>query len=306
MIENFEMDDLKNGLTYETAKLGLVTIGDIVLKYRDADGGGKHYHGRGHFEEYVSPMYRLLANELDPSHCIDIGANYGYTGLLMRRAFPEANLTLVEPIPWLESFVRKNFENNGARFDRFISAIASDSATTTEFGVNTNASQDSRVKAQGNWDVISTTSVTLSEIASPVSADQGVYIKIDTQGWEENVFRGGEQFLSSHNRWFIKTEFAPHWMISQGSDPVEVLESWLEKYDIYESLGRVAWNCSSLADMLGKKLEPGDGADFVDYVQTLNKNGLGWVDLFVLPPASRRAYANTVERPRSIWKRLFG
>lgn len=270
--------------------LGTVQIGDIELCYRDADGGGRHYQGRGHYEEYVSPLYRLLREELSPKACIDIGANYGYTGLLMRKAFPEAELTLVEPIPWLESFIRQNFKHNDALFDKFYSAIASDAVSKSQFGVNRNSSQDSRVKPLKGWDIVETTSVTIDDLAANVAPDQGVYIKIDTQGWEEHVLRGGKNFFAHHNRWFVKTEFAPKWMESQNSDPVSVLRSWVDQYDVFESAGRVAWNCSTLSNCLGTKIEPGDIQEFVDYVTSLNRDRLGWVDLFILPKRSRRQY----------------
>lgn len=281
-------------LSEPAADLGSVTIGDITLTYRKRDGGGTHYLGRSHVEEYHSPLYPLLRRALAPSACIDIGANYGYTGLLMRRAFPDCDLTLVEPIPWLEPFIRHNFEANGAHFDRLLSGIVSDSTSgpRSAFGVNTNSSQDSRVvPIRDHWEVVETDVHTITSLAADISEDSGVYIKIDTQGWEEKVFAGGEAFLAQHNKWFIKTEFAPQWMESQGTDPVDFLRHINELYDLHESVGRVRWNCPTLADAIGPKLNHGDEAAFVSYVRNLARNDLGWVDLYVLPPEGRRGYS---------------
>lgn len=121
--------------------------------------------------------------------------------------------------------------------------------------------------------------------------DQGVYIKIDTQGWEERVFAGGRGFLSSHAKWFIKTEFAPEWLESQGSAPATLLRELIDRYDVYESAGRQRWNCATMAELIGTPLSPGCEDDFVRYVRNLAMADKGWIDLYVLPKAARRAYA---------------
>lgn len=279
-------------LPFPEAELGKVQIGTITLTFRAKDTGGTHYLGRGHFEEYLSPFYPLLAKTLQPAVCVDIGANYGYTGLLMRRAFPDSHLTLVEPVPWLADFIRHNFAANDARFDVFHSAIASTMTADgqSSFGVNEKSSQDSRVVAQPGWKVVMTDVVTLDALARDIAPDQGVYIKIDTQGWEERVFAGGADFLGRHDRWFLKTEFAPMWLESQGSDPVALLADLIRRYEVYESAGRQRWNCASLAEGIGTALTPGCEADFVHYVRNLAIRDTGWVDLYILPPKARRGY----------------
>jgi len=153
----------------------LVRIGDIRLRYRRNDGGGTHYLGRGHSEEYHSPFYPLLGAALAPAACIDIGANYGFTGLLMRRAFPQAHLTLVEPVPWLEAYVRHNFALNGQTFGAFHSAIcsAADTGPRSAFGVRERATQDSRVIPQPGMSVVETAVVTLDDLAATIAPDEG-------------------------------------------------------------------------------------------------------------------------------------
>ncbi|TCV66266.1 FkbM family methyltransferase [Neorhizobium sp. S3-V5DH] len=288
-----------------TEERASVEIGDVTLMFRKGDAGGTHYYQRGHSEEYYSPFYAVLRETVDPKVCIDVGANYGYTGMLMRRAFPSSKLTLIEPIPWLADFIADNFVANGLRYDRFYSAIVSDSeAQKTKFGVNEKASQDSRVIAQPGWSIVETDVVTLDMLTKDVDADSGVYIKIDTQGWEERVFAGGRRFLSSHKKWFIKTEFAPQWMDSQGTDPVTFLRDLTANYAVHESPGRQRWNCSSLAELIGPPLKAGSEEDFVSYVRKLVLNGKGWVDLYVLPNPEKRGYqANSSGFWRNLWRR---
>jgi FkbM family methyltransferase len=270
-------------LSVSRSELGSVLIQDIKLEFKEKDGGGRHYRGRSHYEESTSPFYPLLECALRPQHCIDVGANYGFTGILMRRAFPACKLTLVEPIPWLAEFVEHNFQINSLAFDKFHSAAVGAKAGQTQFGVNTNATQDSRVVPKAGWNVIETNMITVSDLAYDFPNEQGVYIKVDTQGWEEGVFNGAEEFLERHHRWFIKTEFAPMWLESQGSDPVSVLRWLLHRYRVYEHAGRFCWNCASLAQGLGMPISLGSAEAFVKYVRGLNAKGSGWVDLFIVP-----------------------
>lgn len=276
-----------------TSELGSVEIGDLTVTFRKGDSGGTHYYGRGHFEEFHSSFYSVLRNTIDPKVCIDVGANYGYTGMLMRRAFPSCRLILVEPIPWLAEFVADNFASNGIHFDHFYSAIVSNSPSVKKsaFGVNERSSQDSRVIAQPGWSIVQTDVLTLDMLTKDVKANEGVYIKIDTQGWEERVFAGGREFLSTHKNWFIKTEFAPYWMDSQSTDPVEFLQALTARYAVYESPGRQRWNCLTLSDLIGAPLTPGCEEEFVSYVRKLAMNEKGWVDLYVLPPPKLGQFA---------------
>jgi FkbM family methyltransferase len=269
-----------------------IDIGDIILTVRANDGGGKHYLQRGHSEEYHSTFYKILRSAVDPSYCIDIGANYGYTGLLMRKRFPSAHLTLVEPVPWLKDFIEHNFSNNNAHFDTLHSAICSDVdiGGKASFGVRETGSQDSRVILQPGMKEVVTNVVSLSSLACDIPDDAGVYIKIDTQGWEEHVFRGGFSFLDRHDRWFIKTEFAPSWLESQGSDPCGLLQLLIDHFEVFESPGRSRWNSIGLSELIGTPLHKGCEQEFVRYVRQLARDDKGWIDLYVTPPLSRRKY----------------
>ena len=149
---------------------------------------------------------------------------------------------------------------------------------------------------QPGMNVVETAVVTLDALAASIGPAEGAYVKIDTQGWEERVFAGGEEFLSRHDRWFIKTEFAPQWLESQGSDPVALLRWLLARFAVHESAGRLRWNCRSLSEAISAPLMPSCEQDFVRYVRNLALDDKGWVDLYVLPPVGRRAF--DVARPR--------
>jgi len=56
-----------------------IQIDEISLEVYTDDKGGDHYKQRGHKEDSVSPLWKLIREELAPLALIDIGANYGFT-----------------------------------------------------------------------------------------------------------------------------------------------------------------------------------------------------------------------------------
>lgn len=71
-----------------------------------------------------------------------------------------------------------------------------------------------------------------------------------------------------------------------------MFSTWLlSRFTVYENSGRVRWNCGTLAEAIGDPLTYRDAEQFVTYVRNLARDDKGWTDLFVLPPAMRRAYA---------------
>ena len=56
-----------------------ISIDEIKLSVYASDNGGGHYRQRGHKEDSLSPLWRLIRHTLEPEIVVDIGANYGYT-----------------------------------------------------------------------------------------------------------------------------------------------------------------------------------------------------------------------------------
>ena len=161
-------------------------IGEFKFYFRGDDTGGRHYRMKQHIEEYFNPLYGLINKEISPTICVDVGANYGLTGLIMRKQFPNSKIILIEPIPWIKNYIDYNFEVNKKSYDAFYSAICSFKTDSKgiNFGVNERSSQDSRVVALPTMREVTTTSIALSDLLIDAKSTDGVYIKIDTQGWE--------------------------------------------------------------------------------------------------------------------------
>lgn len=103
----------------------------------------------------------------------------------------------------------------------------------------------------------------------------GVFLKIDTQGFEEKVLRGLEPYIGVRSDWMIKMEFAPLWLESQGTDPVVLLESLLERFDVAEFPERITFNTPSLDAFFLFPVRADQAEDFVHYVTTLNRGRRG-------------------------------
>ena len=270
-------------------------IGDLTLVIDQGDGGGRQYEGRGSVEELRNDLYPRLKRDLNPRVVVDVGANYGFTGAIFAKTFPGADLILVEPDPRLARYIRLNMTDNGVGQYKLVEAICAERVIDRHvFGINPQSSQDNRVAKLDGWKTVEVPTTTLSTLLEPYG-DSPAFIKIDTQGFEARVFEGARPYLENHAAWFVKTEFAPDWLRSQGTNPEELLLDLVRRYRVAEAPARTRFQRDSLKELFARSLHEDDVAPFVKHVKALNANETGWVDLYIAP-ASR-----TEARSRSPW-----
>jgi len=264
--------------------LKTITIKDINLIVDFSDDGGRAYNSRSSHEEYVSPIYKEIASLFNPKLIIDVGANYGFTGIIFAKKFPEAKLILIEPSPRLSGFIHQNFEVNNLKNYKVINALCSDSDNKEiKFSLNPNDSQDNRVVGMDGWKSILVSTVSLDRIIRENYTSGYVFIKIDTEGFEERVFSGAEAFLLNNDNWLIKAEFAPSWLKSQGTDPLFFLRNLIANYLVTEAPARYGFNNDNLENLFKKSITIEESEEFLAYVVSLNEQNLGWCDLLVKP-----------------------
>jgi FkbM family methyltransferase len=249
------------------------------------DPGGLQYDARPSFEMAVDYLYDQIAECLDPSLVVDVGANYGFTANVFAKRFPKAQLILVEPSPRLQPYIHTNLRNNGIERYTLIAAICSDGASSSvEFALNPTGSQDNRVRGENeSWTRIKVPAVTIASILQGQRERGNVFIKIDTQGYETQVFRGAMDYLCEHKNWMITTEFAPYWLKSQGNSPEALLEFLVTNYLVVEQPMRTRYRGDVLATLFRNPLVKEDVNAFTRHVTSLNKQGFGWCDLLVIP-----------------------
>lgn len=265
-------------------------IGDIQLTVDFSDLGGRQYNSKNSFEELVNPLYLEIKNRYDPTYVFDIGANYGFTGILFNKRFPNAHLILIEPSKQLQKYIKYNFDRNniGASIYDIVGAICSHQhGNLSSFAINPFSSQDNRVKGENSlWKSGEVQTVSVDGIIKQYNIKKSnsfIFFKIDTQGYEENILLGAEEFLTSSNNWIMKIEFAPYWLKSQGTEPIKFLKYLISKYQVAELPNRSRFKGDFLSDIFNSTIEIDEINDFINYIQSLNRDGLGWCDLLISP-----------------------
>lgn len=255
----------------------------FTLEINPNDFGGKLYKEKTYFYELINPVEKEIVKQFNPNVYIDIGANYGFTSLVYNFHNPHKFIIAVEPSPILIPYLEKNLKNNHCNY-KIINAACSNNTNKIKFSLNTFSSQDNRVLPSPDiqWQQVDVSSTTLSEICEVVQPNDFVYIKIDTQGFEERVFNGGKVFLNKNNNWIIRSEFAPDWLISQGTNPVDFLKQLIQLYVVIELPKRCRFKGESLNNLIEFKLNTNEVEDFVKYISDSAK-GKGWCDLLILP-----------------------
>lgn len=243
---------------------------------------GTWYLQRKTFEEKVSLLYRFVADE-GFVNFVDVGANCGFVSMLARRAAPGINLLAVEADPRLARLVEANFVANGLQRPLIVNAIAGErDAPTSPFSLNPTSTLDNRVHVP-DWQQISVPMLKGDTLLERHGVAGRTFFKIDTQGFELQVLRGLERYLACHDDWVLKMEFAPDWLRSQGTDPRALLDYLQLRYEFAEFAERIAFGTPGLDALFAHPIDVRRHDVFLDHVTSLNKGGLGWVDLIVRP-----------------------
>ena len=257
---------------------------DVKLSIKRWDRGGQNYKSDKSYKELNSHFVKVLRNSFRPDRILDIGANYGFTAIIMKRNFPVSKLILVEADESLCPYLKSNLVHNGINDFDLIRAICGDgSKKNMNFSLNPGRSQDNRVLGEPGWGTVSVLSTSIDKILLGESKGSFTFIKIDTQGYERQVIRGGNQYLQSSNRWIIKMEFAPDWLRKQGTEPEEFLSELIDKYTVFEYPERVPFHFSHVSDLSDYQIQVAEVQEFINFVERQNKDRKGWVDLIIMP-----------------------
>lgn len=171
---------------------------------------------------------------------LDIGANDGWWYNQARQKYPDAEFTLIEANPYLES----KLQSLGVRY--FMSCL-SDSKKTVEFYLNddvttTGASyyrENTEHFADNKIQVLQLETTTLDELFADETFD---FIKMDVQGAEVDIIRGGKGLISRANALLLEV---PHHNIEYNIGAPDRSEY----FDAMEELGFV--NHEVLDDIRG-------------------------------------------------------
>lgn len=239
------------------------------------------YKQRKAYEETSSLLYPLI-RQAGFEHFCDIGANYGLVGMLAAKQ--GMKVICVEADPRLIPAIVTHFAENGVSVVALVNAIAGPAASSqSRFCLNPGNTLDNRV-SMPKWESVEVPTIRVADLLAQHGFDRGkLFIKIDTQGFEEKVLQGLDSYLASHRDWAIKMEFAPQWLESQGTQPLALLNHLLARFEVVEFPERIPYGTPSFDALFAHPLKAQRAEEFLAHVRNLNYDDRGWVDLLLRP-----------------------
>jgi FkbM family methyltransferase len=216
----------------------LQKVNDKLLHFALRSRGYNNFAGP--WESGEANFIRILAN-FNPSLCVDVGANKGnYSRALL--GLPGTKVIAFEPLPKafksLEA-IRKEFPD---RFRCFNLGIADKEAVLTlHFGEEDSelASFSSEVNQIGyvgreNVNVVKSRVITLDSFWENRETEEIDLLKIDTEGYENEVLTGARNTICYNPPKFIQLEFNYHQLFR--SQSLYSLSKQLPGYKAYQLL----------------------------------------------------------------------
>lgn len=257
-------------------KGSIINFGKSSLRI-DASQGGGVYQTDASWMDFHDPLYADIKKVLNPSLIIDVGANIGFLSVCFGEKFPEAKIIAIEPNPDLISIFHENMHVNSIENYELITKAAGSASNKLNFLCPPGFSVDAKVCVEDDVSFVSE-QVTLNKILEDSPNAQAVYIKIDVQGYEYEVIKGGLDFFSRSKNFIVRMEFAPAWLERQGVNLHEFLSYLIANFDVAE-LRKFAFKGSNLADTFERKLKLSDVDDFINYSRQRSSNGGGYTDI---------------------------
>jgi len=154
---------------------------------------------------------------------LDIGANIGLTTIPIAQN-PNVACYCFEPEPRNYSNLEKNIHNNCSHQNVILKNMALfDKSSKLSFELSPINHGDHRIRLGSDIDAMDENSWKTIEIdAEPLddiiqNIDGPLAVKMDTQGAEPFVIKGGQKLFSKVS--LLIVEFSPYWMARMGSDP---------------------------------------------------------------------------------------
>jgi FkbM family methyltransferase len=178
---------------------------------------------------------RLLKQGVRPRTVLDVGANAGQFAVASAKLFLGARVHSFEPVPGCAEELRKNVSSLA---NVSVASIAlGDDEGTLQFYVNSHSHSSSALplaKAHRaafpeakEERVIEVEVSTLDQVFEGVSLERPALLKLDVQGYEERVLRGGEKTLRNVDYVVMEVSFEPMY---EGETPFIEMARRMEGY----------------------------------------------------------------------------
>lgn len=254
-------------------------------------GGCSIYKSNEVYLDSKNKIYGEIKKIYSPEYVLDIGANIGFSTVLFSKVLNPKKIISIEPNINLIEIINKNCEINKIKNMNIINAlVGKEKKDLAKFQINTIMSVDSRVSSLNtNFEEVSVPSVSVDSIIEEfnIQSKSSVFIKIDTQGYEEKVLNGMNNFLNNFETYCIVMEFAPYWLEEAGTNPYKLIERICTNYNVCEFPIDNSFFPIDLLEHEKNTLKPTDANEFVKYVKQLRRNNKGWIDLMIYKKKSQ-------------------
>jgi FkbM family methyltransferase len=166
---------------------------------------------------------------------VDVGANVGvYTSLFAQLVGSSGRVIALEPAPDNWRALNKALTTNRWNNVEIYQVAAAEESGRMHFERSSYNSGNNALCLESSRD--GTESVEVVRLDDLLAGRRVDFIKIDVQGWEAAVLRGGEQTLQRNRPLRLRTEVWPAGLSRAGSSPDEVAEL-LERCGLHISVG---------------------------------------------------------------------
>ena len=171
--------------------------------------------GLKNLADYIEQRQKLLGlTNLDIRTVVDVGANKGRAGRRFRRLFPAATVYCVEPIPRLCRRLEQWAETQGGAV-RVLELALSRTPSEQPLYVHRQSDILSTLAAPppgeaARYEPITVRVDTLDRLAGELQLEADVLVKLDTEGLDLEVIRGGEATLRRAAAVIVESVFYPN------------------------------------------------------------------------------------------------
>ena len=169
---------------------------------------------------------------------VDVGANIGlYTSLAMHGLSSRGRILAFEPRPQSFALLEKNIASNhrdpsialragaGPRVDAFNLAASTQPGAFTLYQNPDNHGDNRLYHSQDfEWQTIEVQARPLDEVLTEQGVTEINFLKMDVQGYEQQVLGGLKQTLRRSSKVILMTEFWPKGLTEAGGGPLAYLE----------------------------------------------------------------------------------
>lgn len=182
--------------------------------------------------EYEPEIVNLLSDLLGKFEgvFIDVGANIGSITMPLAKKNTERNFLLIEASPWIFNVLKKNLTNNSLSNTKPLNICMSDkkSEAVKFFAPRGKFGKGSMKEIFTNeFELVE--AITLDELVKKEKINQVGLIKVDVEGFEQQVFTGGNELLSAGDSPLIIFE-AVNWAEELAGNKVSGAQKILKGY----------------------------------------------------------------------------